>query len=58
MLSGPYMVINQLIKSTWKAAHLENYLLYMLGEKISIQQKMTKIETFESKAQIQSFKNP
>jgi hypothetical protein len=58
MLSGPYVVINQLIKSTWKVANLKNFLLYMLGEKISIQQKMTKIGTFENKAQIQSFKNP
>jgi hypothetical protein len=31
MLSGPYVVINQLIKSIWKVAHLENFLLYMLG---------------------------
>jgi hypothetical protein len=30
MLSGPYMVINQLIKSIWNDAHLE----YMLGQKI------------------------
>jgi hypothetical protein len=29
MLNGPYMVINQLIKSIWNDAHLE----YMLGEK-------------------------
>jgi hypothetical protein len=33
MLSGPYVVINQLIKSIWKVAHLENSLTYMLGEK-------------------------
>jgi len=33
MLSGPYLVINQLINSIRKVAHLENYLLYMLGEK-------------------------
>jgi len=33
MLRGPYVVINQLIKSIWKAAHLQNTLLYMLGEK-------------------------
>jgi hypothetical protein len=30
MLNGHYVVINQLIKSIWKAAHLENSLLYML----------------------------
>jgi hypothetical protein len=34
MFSGPNVVINQLIKSIWKAAHLENFLLYMLGEKV------------------------
>jgi len=33
MLRGPYVVINQLIKSIWKVAHLENNLLNMLGEK-------------------------
>jgi hypothetical protein len=33
MLRGPYVVINQLINSIWKATHLENFLLYMLGEK-------------------------
>jgi hypothetical protein len=33
MFSGPYVVINQLIKSIWKATHLKNSLLYMLGEK-------------------------
>jgi hypothetical protein len=33
MLNGPYVVINQLIKSIWKATHLENSLSYMLGEK-------------------------
>jgi len=53
MLSGPYVVINQLIKFIWKATHLKNSLTYMLGgKKISIQQKMTKIGTFENKVQI------
>jgi hypothetical protein len=33
MLSGSYVVINQLIKSIWKATHLENSLSYMLKEK-------------------------
>jgi hypothetical protein len=33
MLNGPYVVINQLIKSIWKATHLENSLSYMLGGK-------------------------
>jgi hypothetical protein len=37
MLSGPYMVINQLINSIWKVAHLENSLLCILRKKISIQ---------------------
>jgi hypothetical protein len=32
MLSGSYVVINQLVKSIWKAAHLKNSLSYMLGE--------------------------
>jgi hypothetical protein len=58
MFNGPYLVINQLIKSIWKAIHLKNFLLYMLGGKILIQQKMTKIGTFENMAQIWSFKSP
>jgi hypothetical protein len=33
MLSGPYVVINQLMKSIWKVTHLKNFLSYMLGEK-------------------------
>jgi hypothetical protein len=33
MLSGFYLVINQLIKSILKATHLENSLTYMLGGK-------------------------
>jgi hypothetical protein len=33
MLSGPYAVINQLIKSIWKATHLDLFILYMLGGK-------------------------
>jgi hypothetical protein len=33
MFSGPYVVINQLIKSIWKAAHLKFLKKYMLGEK-------------------------
>jgi hypothetical protein len=27
MLSGPYVEINQLMKSIWKATHLETYIL-------------------------------
>jgi hypothetical protein len=49
MFKWAYVVINQLIKSTWKAAHLENALLYMLGEKKSIQQKMHLNATVEPK---------
>ncbi len=33
MLKGPYVVINQLIKSIWKATHLEKKLSCMLGGK-------------------------
>jgi hypothetical protein len=33
MLNGPYAVINNLIKSTWKDAHLKIIILYMLGGK-------------------------
>jgi hypothetical protein len=59
MLNGPYVVINQLIKSIRKVGHLENFLLYMLKEKfINLEQKMTKIGTFENKAQIWSFQSP
>jgi hypothetical protein len=58
MLNGSYVVINELTKSIWKATHSKNSLLHMLGEKISIQQKMTKIGTFENKPQICPFKSP
>jgi hypothetical protein len=58
MFSGSNVVINQLLKSIWKVDHLEKSILYMLREKKSIQQKMTKIGTFENKAQIWSFKRP
>jgi hypothetical protein len=33
ILSRPYVVINQLIKSIWKVAHLDNFLTHMLGGK-------------------------
>jgi len=33
MLSGPYVMINQLIKSIGKATHLDNSLTYMLWRK-------------------------
>jgi hypothetical protein len=33
MLNGPYVVINQLINSIGKVAHLNNSLKYMLGGK-------------------------
>jgi hypothetical protein len=52
-VSGPYVVINKLIKSIWKVGHLKNSSLYMLGEKKDqSNQKMTKIGTFENMAQI------
>jgi len=59
MLSGPYVVINQLIKSISKATYLKNVLSYMLkGKKHQSNKKMTKIVTFENKVQIWSFKSP
>jgi len=36
MFSGPYVVIDQLIKSIWKATQFKNFLLYMLRKKITI----------------------
>jgi hypothetical protein len=30
MLRGPYVLINQLIKSIWKVTHLKIYIFYML----------------------------
>jgi hypothetical protein len=33
MLNRPYVMINQLIKSIGKVVHLNNSLIYMLGEK-------------------------
>jgi hypothetical protein len=59
MFNGPSIVSNQLLKSIWKVSHLENSSTYILGGgEISIQQKMTKIGTFENKVQILSFKTP
>jgi hypothetical protein len=53
MLSGPYVVINQLIKSIWKVAHLIfKKIIHVKGKKMSILGKMTKIGTFGNKAQI------
>jgi hypothetical protein len=34
------------------------FIIHVRGKEISIQQKMTKIGTFENKVQISSFKNP
>jgi hypothetical protein len=34
------------------------FIVHVKGKKISIQQKMTKIGTFENMAQIWSFKSP
>jgi hypothetical protein len=40
MLSGPYVVINQLINSIWKVAHLKNFLLDKLrGKKYQSKKK-------------------
>jgi hypothetical protein len=59
MFSRRYVVINQLIKSIWKATHFKNSLLYMLrGEKIQSNKKWPRFGTFENMAQIWSFKNP
>jgi hypothetical protein len=33
MLTGPYVMINQRIKSIGKATHLKNFLTYMLRGK-------------------------
>jgi hypothetical protein len=58
MLHGPYVVINQLIKYIQKVTHLENsFNIHVRGKNISIQQKMTKVGTFENKVQIWSFKS-
>jgi hypothetical protein len=37
---------------------LKLFTIHVKGKNISIQQKMTKIGTFENMAQIQSFKSP
>jgi hypothetical protein len=43
MLSGPYMVINQSLKSIWKVSHLENSLLCMLGKKYQSNKKWPRL---------------
>jgi hypothetical protein len=53
MLSGSYVAINQLIKSIWKVAHLEFFLLYMLAGK-----NINPIKNDQDKVQIWSFKSP
>jgi hypothetical protein len=52
ILSGDYLVINELIKFKWTKTHLNNFLTYMLQGKKSIQQKMIDIRTFEKKVHI------
>jgi hypothetical protein len=52
ILSGDYVVINELIKLKWTKTHLNNFLTYMLEGKKPIQQKMTEIRTFEKKVHI------
>jgi len=44
MLRGPYVMINQLIKSIWKASHLGNSLLHMLrGKKYQSNKKWPRL---------------
>jgi hypothetical protein len=58
MFNGPYVMINQLIKVHTKECPSKFFfIIHVRGKKISIQQKMTKIGTFENKAQIWSFKS-
>jgi hypothetical protein len=53
MLSGPYVVIIQLIKFIWKISPPRKpFTIHVRGKTKSIQQKMTKIGTFKNKAQI------
>jgi len=50
---GDYGLVNELIKLIWKYTHLDIFLTCILqGNKLSIQQKMTHVETFENKVQI------
>jgi hypothetical protein len=59
MLNGPYVVINQLIKSIWKNFHFKNFfIIHVTGKKLSVQQKMTKIGSFENKVQMWLFESP
>jgi hypothetical protein len=46
ILSGDYLVINELIKLKCTKTHLNNFLTCMLEGKKSIQQKMTEIRIF------------
>jgi hypothetical protein len=58
MLSGPYVVINQNKVHVKGCPSRKLFFIKVKGEKISIQQKIIKIGTFENKVQIWSFKSP
>ncbi len=50
---GDYGLVNELIKFIWKYTYLDIFFIYiLLGKKLSIQQQMTHVETFENKVQI------
>jgi len=61
MLSGPYVVINQLINSIWKVAHLKNFLLDKLrGKKYQSKKKgprlgLLKIRPKSSHSKVHSY---
>jgi len=48
MLSGPYVVINQLIKYIGKVAHLDIFLTYMLRGEYQSNKKITKIRSYKN----------
>jgi hypothetical protein len=58
MLSEPYVIINQNKVHMKGCPSRKKKILHVKGEKISIQQKIIKIGTFENKVQIWSFKSP
>jgi hypothetical protein len=58
MLNGPYVVINQNKVHMKGCPSRKLFFIHVKGKKISIQQNITKIGTFENKVQIWSFKSP
>jgi hypothetical protein len=53
MLSGPYVMINQLIKSIGKGTHLNNFLTYMLrGKKYQSNKKWPRYKVLKIKSLI------